>query len=148
MKENKFRVYCEIEFEGKITKSMESPASWFMLTQTGKLWTYDPGEIARPLEKEYKVAIPLFYSGFKDINKVEIYEADIIQGFQDRKGLIEFSDGIFRVIFFDKEMKALADFEKVPHIQTALGTLMNGMQGKYVRVIGNKYMNKKILEKS
>jgi len=45
MKENKFRVYCEIEFEGKITKSMESPASWFLMTQTGKLWTYDPGEL-------------------------------------------------------------------------------------------------------
>jgi len=148
LKENKFRVYCEFEFEGELKKCMESPASWFLLSQTGKLWTYDPVEIPHPIEKEYKVAIPLFYSGFKDINKVEIYEADIIQGFQDRKGLIEFSDGIFRVIFFDKEMKALADFEKVPHIQTALGTLMNGMQGKYVRVIGNKYMNKKILEKS
>jgi len=146
MKENFFRVYCEIEFEGEITKSMESPASWFLLTQTGKLWTYDPGEIPCPIEKEYKVAIPLFYSGFKDINKVEIYEADIIKGFQDRKGLIEFSDGTFRVIFFDKEMKALADFDKVPHISTALGILMNGMQGKYVRVIGNKYMNKDLLE--
>lgn len=146
MKENKFRVYYEIEFEGKITKSMESPASWFLLTQTGKLWTYDPGEIARPIEKEYKVAIPLFYSGFKDINKVEIYEADIIQGSQEQRGIIAFEKGTFWVRFIDKLMKTIADFNKVPYIKTALGTFMNSSDGKYARVIGNFYMNEELLE--
>jgi len=80
VKENKFRVYCEIEFEGRITKCMESPASWFLMTQTGKLWTYDPGEIPRPLEKGYKIAIPLFYTGIKDKDGNKIFEGDIIRG--------------------------------------------------------------------
>lgn len=79
MKENKFRVYCEFEFDGELHKSMESPASWFLLTQTGKLWTYDPGETPRPLEKNYKKAIPLFYTGVKDFDTNEIYEGDIIE---------------------------------------------------------------------
>lgn len=147
MRENKFRVYCEFEFEGKIEKFMESPASWFLLTQTGKLWNYDPGQPAQPIEKEYKVAIPLFYTGFKDKDKVEIYEGDIIRGFQEQRGIITFSNGTFWVQFFNKNMKAIADFAEVPHIATALGTLMNGCDGKYVRVVGNRYMNPDSLEK-
>ena len=146
MKENKFRVYCEFEFEGKLQKCMESPASWFLITQTGKLWTYDPGEAARPLGKEYKKAIPLFYSGFKDKDGVEIYEADIIQGFQEKQGIVDFADGTFWVRFINKWTKSIADFAKVPHIKTALGTLMNGMDGEHQRVIGNFYMNKELLE--
>lgn len=147
MKENKFRVYCEIEFEGRITKCMESSASWFLLTQTGKLWSYGVGQIPQPLEKEYKKAVPLFYSGFKDRDKIEIYEADIIQGFQEQRGIIEFNDGTFWVRFVDKRMKAIADYAEVPHIKTSLGTLMNGIDGKYVKIIGDIYMNPELLNR-
>ena len=79
MREIKFRVWCEFEFSGNSVKCMESEASWFLLTQIGKLWTRDPGEAPRPLEKEYKKTIPLFYTGVKDFDKIEIYEGDIIE---------------------------------------------------------------------
>ena len=79
MRENKYRVWCEFEINGKIEKSMESAASWFLLTQTGKLWSYGPTESPQPLGKEYKKAIPLFYIGFKDFDDEEIYDGDIIE---------------------------------------------------------------------
>lgn len=102
MKENKFRVYCEFEFDGKLHKSMESPASWFLMTQTGKLWVFDPLEAPRPLEKEYKKAIPLFYTGRKDNNEKELYFDDIIQryvgGMKLEKVAIKSLDDLIQLI--------------------------------------------------
>ena len=125
MKENIFRVYCEIEFEGKIIKSMESPASWFLMTQTGKLWTYEPGEAPRPLEKEYKKAIPLFYTGLKDNNKKELYFDDIIQKYVGENK------------FGKVAIKSLSD----------LVQLINEIaeSGINFEVIGNIYMNPELL---
>ena len=129
MKENKFRVYCEIEFEGKITKSMESPASWFLLTQTGKLWSYDPGETPQPLGKEYKKAIPLFYTGLKDKHGKEIYEGDILY-YEFKQGWeIFFEDGCYYMMY-DKHSYL---FEK-----------MRAMESE---IIGNIYMNPELLNK-
>jgi len=130
MKENKFRVYCEIEFEGKITKCMESPASWFLMTQTGKLWTHDPAEAPRPLEKEYKVAIPLFYTGFKDKDKVEIYEGDILNG--------DFPD----VVFWDDDRGQW----RLRNSENPDDTLWEIIRDNNPEIIGNIYMNPELLK--
>ncbi len=92
MKENKFKIWCEFEFEGELIKTMEGSESWFLLTQTGKLWTYEPDSAPRPLDKAYKVAIPLFYTGFTDKDGTEIYEGDIVGGTHDYPDEVIWSD--------------------------------------------------------
>ena len=133
MKENKFRVYCEIEFEGKITKCMESPASWFLLSQIGKLWTYGIGHIPHPLEKEYKKAIPLFYTGKKDVDKVEIFEGDIVKT----------EDGAIGEIFYDEDNMRFWSSNN-GHINKS--GFCEELLFIKPRVIGNKYENPELLE--
>lgn len=125
MKENKFKVWCEFEFEGEIIKKMEGPESWFLLTQTGKLITYGPGEPLQPLDKAYIKAIPLFYTGYKDKEGEEIYQGDILV-LKDEKGRIICKDFVVRNLIED-------------------GYALAG--NKYIKkIIGNKYENPELLE--
>ena len=84
MKEIEFKVWCEFEINGEINKCMESPASWFLLTQTGKLWVYGPTSRPQPIEKQYKKAIPLFYIGVKDKDGKKIFDGDIVKLKRDK----------------------------------------------------------------
>lgn len=131
MEENKFRVYCEFEINGELHKSMESPASWFLLTQTGELWSYDPGEAPRPLEKEYTKAIPLFYTGFRDLDCNEIYKGDLIQN----------ESGRICEVGWNKECGRWDAYVK----RTVKNDNANGFSPKewhrFVRIIGNIYEN-------
>ena len=80
MKGSKFRVYCEFELDGKLHKSMESEASWFLLTQAGELLVHHPCQPVRQLEKKYKKAIPLFFTGFNDDKGAEIFMFEVNKG--------------------------------------------------------------------
>ena len=131
MKENKFRVYCEFEVNGELHKSMESPASWFLLTQTGKLWSYDPGETPRPIGKEYKVAIPLFYTGYKDVDKIEIYEGDILNG--------DFPD----VVFWDDDRGQWM----LRNSENPDDTLWEIIRDNKPKIIGNIHENPELLRR-
>lgn len=127
MKENKFRVYCEIEFEGETYCKMESPASWFLMTQAGELWSHDPGEIPHPLEKEYKKAIPLFFTGKKDNDGKELYFDDIIQKYVGENK------------FGKVAIKSLDDLVQLINEITESGINFE--------IVGNIYENKNLLDK-
>lgn len=132
MRENKFRVWCEFEFEGEIIKKMEGPESWFLISQAGKLWTYEPDSVPQPLDKAYKVAIPLFYTGLKDKNGKEIYEEDI----DSRGRIVEYLVNMSGYYL----MKNGEGFH-LCHDQNVLNGCI-----KHIEIIGNKRENPEILE--
>lgn len=132
MRENKFRVWCEFEFDGETVKTMESPAFWFAMTQTGMLITYDPLIKPRPLDKAYTKAIPLFYTGFKDISGKEIYQGDFVQGTND------YPD---EVIWSDERGQWMLDNGINPD-----DTLWEIHRDNDLNVTGNKYENPELLE--
>jgi len=125
MKENKFKVWCEFEFEGRLIKQMESAAGWFLLTQAGTVIVHEPLEPIRPLDKEYKKVIPLFYTGYNDKDGEEIYQGDVLI-LKDEKGRIVCKDFIVNNLIED-------------------GYALTG--NKYItKIVGNKYENPELIK--
>lgn len=149
MKENKFRVWCEFMFEGELVKEMAGPESWFLLTQTGKLMTYGPTDLLRPLGKEYKVAIPLFYTGMKDKDGIEAYEEDIVNcklsPTQRYQGIIQFHDGRFFIQTFWYSFKPIGRWDLEERKLCGKSTTRLNIDC-VEKIIGNKYENPELLE--
>lgn len=69
-----FRVKYEIEIDGETHSGIETEASWFLIDQQGKMYSYGPMLPVRPIGKEYKLAIPLIKIGEKWLSVGEIEE--------------------------------------------------------------------------
>jgi len=80
MKPIKFRVWVEYELEGKEYKTMCGTEDWFLLTQTGKVMTYNPtGYLNSNAENEYKKIVIMFYTGLNDKGGQEVFNGDIVE---------------------------------------------------------------------
>ena len=97
MKENKFRVWCEWEVDGKIEKKMIDidDESCFLLTQTGELMFYVVGVRPYIVDEDYKKIIPLFYSGYQDSENSKIFEGHILKIEGHINHVVGFEGGMF-----------------------------------------------------
>lgn len=121
----KFKVYC------KITKTIEEPCSWFLLGQSGMLYDSSPcikGLKVVPKE-EYEI---LFFTGFEDGNKVEIYRYDILEHV-GRRYLVDwhFNRWVLREIIRNMKMR---EIDKLT------------IEAGWLKKIGNKFTNPELLE--
>lgn len=129
----RFRVYCEFEFDKEIYKSMESEASWFLITQVGELWSYGPMQRPSPLGKKYRKAIPLLLTGIKDKNGKEVCQGDILHIDRDCETLKLHHPSNEKVYWRDGEF--ICHRTRYPSDFT------------HYKIIGNVYENPELLEK-
>jgi len=118
MKDIKFKVYFEAKINEKIIKGIEEPCSWFLLTQTGKLWSYGPTRPSQPLGKEYIKAILLFFTGLKDRNGKEIYEGDVIcnMRYSPQEQIVKWGEGKYEGIWNYKEAEVIGNIYENPEL--------------------------------
>ena len=70
----KFKVKWEAEVSGKKFSGVESTASWFLVDQQGKMYSYGPMEPIRPIGKAYTKCEPLIQIGEEWLSISEIEE--------------------------------------------------------------------------
>lgn len=72
----KFKVYCEYFISGKLHKSIETEASWFLLSQVGEMYDYGPIVPVVPVTGRYHRGIPLFDTEDVDMDGEKLYVGD------------------------------------------------------------------------
>lgn len=93
--EFRFRVYTEFQVKGVIYSSMESEASWYLMTQAGELWEYGP--VSKPKKcTGYDKIVPLLFTGFQDRSGKDIFDGDILR-FGAGVASVVWSNGAFWV---------------------------------------------------
>ena len=68
----RFRVEWEAVVEGKKMSGIESEASWFLVDQQGKMYSYGPMMPILPIGHEYTKCVPLFKIGEEWLSFEEI----------------------------------------------------------------------------
>lgn len=58
-----FRVEWEAVINGEKMAGVESEASWFLVDQQGKMYSYGPMRPVQPIAQEYTKCVPLFKIG-------------------------------------------------------------------------------------
>ena len=109
---------------------MESPASWFLISQAGVLFGSSPVKAPWPLLNQDQFIV-MFYTGLKDKNGKEIYEGNIIDWGGLRPLKITFRDCAFRAEGFGS--------------QDVLNLTQEGATA-FAEVIGNIYENPELLK--
>jgi hypothetical protein len=125
----KFRVYCEFEIGGQVEKCMESPASWFLLTQTGEVMEYGPMRPPQKTSPAYKKLIPLFFTGAHDKNGKEVFEGDILKH----------NKAIVQILWNEKEA-----YFQAATVKGDYSLVFGGVEE--CEIIGNIYENPELLK--
>jgi len=116
---------------------MASPANWFLLTQTGRLFTHGPMQpISTTTEKDHDKLVIMFYSGMNDNKRTEKYP----EGQQIFRDDIVQTGPVRRVIEFHKGSYGYHD---------AVGQWLPLCMRKnldFLKVVGNVHENPELLE--
>jgi uncharacterized phage protein (TIGR01671 family) len=147
-KENRlnFRVW------DKNLKTMDYECSYYLLSQTGRLWSYSPLKAPVPIEEKIKGyeknLIVLQCTGQKDKNGKLIFEGDIVRG--DTYPF--FNDGrdnyLGNIYYWQEEVGFALSMNCInPKLKgIACGGLLCGYEICKLEVIGNIYENPELLK--
>ncbi len=134
----KFRVWCEYTCDGVKHTDMATAANWFLLTQTGHLFSRGPMQpLNTDIESEYDKLVVMFYTGFTDKNGVDLgwWDGDILTC----------QNGIFIEIFWHEKWGQW--YGRYINSPTKIeNPLVEYAINSYMKVVGNIHQNPELLE--